>query len=220
MAEQLRNFYINGELLVSVKGRSDSLLLGDEAGIAEDDVAELGLTSDPVVVKMDYFHEELKVNAWGQNTPEVQVMGASCNILMQLVHFDSDVLEAVIRESLGGAPQFGQLSWAGATLGNGKVFGASGGLYGNHYISLNLTAQENPDRPYHFPYTYLQTPPFEFPLSTTKSILNLNFRAIAYVTDPYFFRTANGIEIIGAYGAQLLDRNLDGDIRLPEHDTS
>lgn len=205
------DFFIPGGMLISVVGRSDSFQL---AMPSSNIPTQLGLAIDKIEVTFDISHEELRVNAYGKNTPEVQCMGGAANVRMDVVHFDPEVLEACWRESQGGSPQIGMLSWAGALLGNSLPQFTAGGVAGNHFISLNLKPM-NPTgnstlTPYHFPYCYLQTPPHEIPLGSTYSLMRLNWRAIPYVPDPYNRRILNGIQLLGSYGATVYDHNLDG----------
>ena len=90
-----RDFYINGETMVYVKGRADSLLLGTRQ--------ELGLSDGMIRVIPDFRHHELNVDAWGEAPVDVQFMLATVTISMTLIHFDEAVLDDCVQESMGGA---------------------------------------------------------------------------------------------------------------------
>src|SRR5678816_1194987 len=105
-----RNYFVEGEAMVLVKGRSDSAIAN---------LSQLGLTSDQIVISVEYKHLEIGVNAYGYVPPEMQGMGMFARINMTLVHFDPTVLAACVGEALAGAPAFGQLGHAGALMGNG-----------------------------------------------------------------------------------------------------
>lgn len=189
-----RDFFINGETLVLVKGRADS-------GIGS--LSQLGLATDAIRVRIEFRHEDIMVDAWGKVPPEIQCMGGWATISMNLIHFDRQVMATCVAESYGGGTAEGVLVRAGARMGNnGARFAA--GL--NHYISLNLTSPVGGGGvgvvPWRFYSTYLASPMMEFPLGTEKSIVSLQWRAIPYTTDPYGGGT-------GALGTVLFDHILD-----------
>lgn len=188
-----RDFYINGETMVYVKGRSDS-------GIGT--LQELGLSTGPVTVSFDFRHRDINVNAWGDEIPpEVQWMLAGANVSMNLVHYDPSILDICVMESMAGAPAIGQMRRAGARMGNNGVRFAAGGLLGNHFIGLNL-ASPVAGKPWRFYFSYLTQSPIQYPLGTEKSVVTLNWRAIPYTTDPWGGGT-------GAQGTPLWDHTLD-----------
>jgi hypothetical protein len=188
-----RDFFINGESLVLVKGRADSSI---------GTLSQLGLTDGPIRVRLESRYLEIQVDAWGSEIPaEVQYKLSAVDISMNLVHLDRDVLDVCLMESMGGAPVIGQTARAGARLGNGLGRFAAGGALGNHYIGLNITSPVA-SKPWRFFFTYLVGPPMEFPLGTERSIVTLNWRAIPYTTDPYGAGT-------GAYGASIWDYTLE-----------
>ena len=200
-----RDFYINGETLVLVKGRSD-------CGIAA--LSELGLADSPVRISFDFHHADMNVDAWGTDIPvDVQWMLLGANITMNLIHFDKNILDVVVQLSMGADPvnnngSLTQMGRAGQRLGNnqprfGPAVGNPGTGYqaGNNYIGLNLTSPVL-GKPFCFFYTYLTGNPYELPLGTEKSVVPLNFRAIPYTQDPY----QGGL---GAYNQQLFSHTLD-----------
>jgi hypothetical protein len=206
-----RDFKINGETLCLVKGNPSSLI---------GTLSELGLSADPIRVRFDANHTDLKVNAWGDAPPEVQVMLGAATITMGLVHFDQAVLEACITESLGGGGlTFGQVARAGTRLGNncarfapnGTINPATGlATTGNHYIGLNLTSPVL-RLPYRFWYAYMTGPVFEYTLGAEATVAGVQFRAIPYVQDPYGGSPSQPLTVYGtgAQNAIIWDRTLD-----------
>lgn len=188
-----RDYFISGESLVLVKGRADSAI---------GSLAQLGLTDGPIRLTFESRYLEIQVDAWGGEIPaEIQYKLSAVQISMNLVHFDRDVLDVCLLESMGGAPTLGTTGRAGARMGNGLPRFAAGGVLGNHFIGLNITSPVAA-KPWRFFYTYLVGPPMEFPLGTERSIVTLNWRAIPYAVDPY-----NGG--LGAFGSPLFDYTLD-----------
>ena len=188
-----RGFVINGESLILVKGRADS-------GIGA--LSELGLTDGPILVKPDYRHMDIQVDAYGGEVPpEVQYKLAFATVTMSLVHFDPAILAICQMESQAGAPSEGQVGRAGALMGNGVARFAAGGTLGNHYIGVNITSPVI-GRPWRFLTAYMTGPPLQYPLGTERSVVVVNWRAIPYQIDPY----GGGV---GAYGQYIYDRTLD-----------
>jgi hypothetical protein len=187
-----RDFQITGECLVYVKGRADSAIGA---------LCELGLADGPINVSLKFNHEDIKVDAWGNAPPEIQWMLAEATVSMNLVHFDQDILDAVVNESMAGAPAFGQMRRAGARMGNNKARFAAGGSDGNHFIGLNLTAPVN-SKPWRFYYAFLAQSPAVFPMGVQKQVAQLQWRVVPYTQDPWGGGT-------GAQGSILWDRVLD-----------
>jgi hypothetical protein len=198
-----RDFFINGETMVSVKGRSDSDISA---------ITQLGLSDSQIRVTLDFRHLDLNVNAWGEMPADVQWMLAGANISMTLVHFDRAVLDVCLMESMGGVPNgaVGGMNRAGQRLGNNAPRFAAGGVNGNHLIGLNLSSTVGA-KPWRFFYTYLAAPPMEFPLGNERSIIVLNWRAIPYTQDPWGGSSSqpNTVAGTGAQGALLWDHTLD-----------
>lgn len=184
-----RDFQINGESLVKVKGMT---------GTAIGSLSELGLSPGPINVTFDFRHRDINVDAWGGEIPaDVQGMLAAVNINMPLIHIDYDILNACMRESMCGSSATGTLVRAGTRMGgNAARFAA-----GNHYIGVNILSPIIA-RPYRFLFSYLTGPPVVIPLGTEKSVFQLNWRVIPYTQDPW----GNGS---GATGQVLWDNNLD-----------
>ena len=194
-----RDFYINGESLVLVKGRSDSAI---------GSLSQLGLASDPITVSPGFKHKDINVNAWGEAPADVQWMLSDVNVSMTLMHFDSTVLATCWQLSMGGSLVEGQMGRAGQRMGNNQArftaatgSPATGNNSGNNYIGLNIASPVQ-GTPWRFFYAYLAQPPFRFPLGVEKSAVTLNWRVIPYTQDPY-----NGG--LGAYAYPLWDHTLD-----------
>lgn len=62
-----RGYQIEGEFMVSVKGRSDSLIGA---------LTELGLTSEPARISITSKRKDIHVDAYGDVAPETQAFGA------------------------------------------------------------------------------------------------------------------------------------------------
>lgn len=186
-----RAFYINGESMILVKGRSDSSI---------GTLSQLGMTSEPIRVQQDYKHLQIGVDAYGEVPPDLQGMGMMARVDMTLVHFDSTVLAACVSEAIV-APAEGQLGHAGALLGNGAVRFAPGILTGNKLIGLNIQSAIGA-QPWRFLYTALLGQPLVWPLGAARSLVQVSFVAIPYSADPW-----NAGQ--GSYGVTLFDHTLD-----------
>lgn len=183
-----RDFYINGESMVTVKGRSDSAI---------GSLSQLGLSADPIVVTCNFQHQDINVDAWGKAPADVQWMLADAMISMTLVHFDMTVLRTCVLLSMGGASNEGQVGRAGTRMGGNYARFAAG----NNYIGLNI-ASPVVALPWRFYFAYLANNPITFPLGTERSLVRLTWRAVPYVTDPW-----NGG--LGATNAYIWDRTAD-----------
>jgi hypothetical protein len=203
-----RDFRINGETLVKVKGGAH--LSGHVVG----NLTELGLAVDQITVVPKFRHQELKVNDFGPDVPaEVLTMLAEVMIRMNLVHYDHSALDVCIAEAMGGTGDFfteaGTLAPAGTPLGAGIALHASG----NHYISVNLLSPVL-DRPWRFRACYLADQPIEYPLGTKASVVSLTWRCIPYTTFTSVVSLSTsgqptvGGEILSS-GVVLWDRTLD-----------
>ncbi len=188
-----RQFYINGETMVLVKGRANSAI---------GTLSQLGLTQDPIQVMVEYRNLQIDVNAYGQVAPEMQAMGMMARVTMNLVHFDPDVLEACVQEAVGGAPSWGTLAHAGQLYGNGLArFAAGDNGGGNHYIGLNIQSAIGA-LPWRFYYAYLANNPLQWPLGAERSVVPLTWLAVPYSVDPW----NNGN---GSYNVSVFDNTLD-----------
>lgn len=187
-----RAYYVNGETMILVKGRSDSSI---------GTLSQLGLCSEPIRIGINYDHLDIRVDAYGNSPPEMQFMGAEATVDMTLVHFDNAVLQACVQESMGSTPAEGQLGHAGSLMGNGLPRFGAGGVNGNHFIGLNIQSALG-TQPWRFYYAQLAGQPLDFPLGAERSLVRLRWRVVPYSQDPW----NNGN---GSYGSILYDHVLD-----------
>jgi len=188
-----RDIFVNGETLVQVKGPSGS-------GIAT--LSELGLSVDPIRISPEFNRLDVMADAWGKAPFEEQWMLATVRVQMTLVHFDRAVLSTCVGLGMANATANGNttegvMARAGARMGNNVARFAAG----NCFIGLNLTSPIAAI-PWRFFYSFLDTPPYIFPLGTERSLVTLNWRVIPYTQDPY-----NGGS--GAAGYVLWDHTAD-----------
>lgn len=168
--------------MITVKGSSSAPLINT--------LQQLGLAASQIRISFDFKHSDVNADAWGKEPFEIQFMLAEANITMDLIHFDMPVLQDCLRESQGGAAgqaAEGTTPRAGARLGNNAArFAAT-----NHFIGLNISCPVGGGGvagsvlPWCFYFAYLTGPPVQIPLGTEKSILQCNWRAIPYTTDPW-----------------------------------
>lgn len=162
-----RDFYINGETMVSVKSSTFSL-------------TQLGLAEAPIQMTFDFRHKDILLDAWGSEIPaDVQYKLAAVSINMTLIHFDATVLDNCMALSMASS-MIGLTGRAGTRMGAGLGRFVSG----NRYIGLNL-ASPVAGKPYRFYYAYLTQQPVVFPVGTEKTVATCNWRAIPYTTDPW-----------------------------------
>lgn len=166
-----RDFFINGETMILVKGATDT-------GIPT--LSELGLAMDPVRIRPRFRHKDINVDAFGEGVPEVQFMLLDIQVSFTLIHFDQAILRECTRLAMGGpAGGEGTMARAGTRLGGGVGRFAPG----NKYVGLNLSSPVG-QLPWCFFFSYLTEQPFEWPLGTEKSMVPVTFRAIPFTTDP------------------------------------
>jgi hypothetical protein len=187
-----RAYYVNGETMTLVKGRSDSTI---------NELTELGMSQESISITIQSERRPIIVDAYGGKPPESQFFGAMAAVSMSLVNFDPDILEFCLTESWGSSPGVGQLGHAGALLGNGLARFAPGGVNGNHFIGLNIQSALG-TQPWRFLYAYLADNPIDWPIGAEKSIVRTSWESIPYSPDPW----NNGN---GSYGVQLYDHTLD-----------
>ena len=228
-----RDFQINGESLVRVKfGAHWTSGLATLSGVPQPSnpgVYELGLALDAVRIIPKYVHSDIFVDDYGPEVPaEVLANIAECQIRMNLVNYNKNVLDVCLSESLGGRPigisgaYMGMMAGAGIPLGNGRPLGASG----CHYISLNILSEQL-DFPWRFRASYMPVRPLELPLWPQYSKAAVEFRAIPYVYPPALtvlsgtggviigsgvFQSGTGVAVPGeicSSGAVLWDHTLD-----------
>lgn len=193
-----RDFYINGESMVSVKGNVNTTISA---------LTQLGLATDPITVTFDTRYKDMIVDAWGQFIPtDVQYFLSSVTIKMNLIHYDQAVLDVCLRESMGGIGVIGQTGRAG------QRFGGNVGRFaaGNHYIGLNLLSPVQ-NKPFRFYYAYMIGPAEVLTLGTEKSIASVTWRAVPYTNDPWGGGSAQPTTSpsTGALGAVIWDNTLD-----------
>ncbi len=180
-----RGYFVNGEVLVRVKGAAGSILATAPFLTAPN---QLGLCSDSVTITPNFRHMDVPVDAWGGDKgppPEVQWMLADVKISMTLVHYDDAVLKACLQHSMaagvdGVARGVGTLTRAGVRYGNDAAITAAG----NSFIQLYLSSPIG-GKPWYFPATIMTGPPMTIPLGVQRSLVQVNFRAIPYQADPY-----------------------------------
>lgn len=191
-----RDFQINGECLVKVKGAAGS-------DIAT--VQELGLAVDRVIVSPKFYHTAVHTDDFGPDVPaEVLWSLAECTITMTLIHYDNNILDVVIRESAAGR-SLGFMAGAGKPLGSYKP------LFDKdcHYVSLNLLSPQLGE-PWRFPTTYLAGTPAVYPLGVQATAVALTWRAIPY-TVPNPGSPGQPIKELKSKSTVLFDHNLDVD---------
>ena len=149
-----RAIFVNGPTLVTANGN------------------ELGLADAPITVSLTIDHEDVKADAWGNGTFDVQFMSAEMTVSMNLIHFDRTVLDTCVANAMATA-NIGQLA------GGGSLLRGTGSL-----ISLRLTSPIAA-KPWTFPNAFLHQAPMRFPLGTSKSVVQLNWRVIPSIADPY-----------------------------------
>lgn len=166
-----RDFKIGGEAMVYVRGRAGT-------GIAN--MQELGLSSDEISVSPQFLNEPINLDAWGNAPADVQTFLAQVSITINLIHFDRDILDICLNESLGGASAIGKLVRSGTRLGGGAA------LYDatNKFISLGI-ASPIEGKPWRFFTCYLDKQPATFPMGTRKQIVRTNWTCIPYTVDPW-----------------------------------
>lgn len=196
-----REFIFNGESLVRVKG-------GAHYGSRPIAVlSELGLTSDQIKVTPKFSHIDIRCDDFGPEIPaEVMYHLADVRISMTLIHYDREVLNVCIAESMAGAPlSLGPtiVPFAGTLNPAGTMMGGNLPLFssGNHYISLNIASPEI-HKPWRFPTCYLAQSPVEIPLGTQASMVVLNWRAIPYT---HYLSIGDATEELYSSGRVLWD---------------
>lgn len=171
-----RDFQINGETLINVKGPQLTLIQNTIA---------LGLASDEVRVIPRWIHSDIHVNDFGPDIPpDVQFQLAEVTIRMVLIHFDLNVLNTCIGLAMaqGGGIGLNGAVVDGVCAGAGQPMGGGWPLYNSscNLISLGLTSPQL-SQPWTFLASYISTPPVEWPLGVKAMMVPLTFRAIPYV---------------------------------------
>ena len=172
-----RNYFINGQCLVKVKGSTLSLYDGKGGG------AELGLTDVKgcVTISPNFRFRKIMYDDYGSEVPaEIMWLLQDVSISMTLVHFDADVLEGCISQSNGGVLA-GRVAGAGRPMGSGFEMYSNSGE--NHYITLYLSSPTG-GLPWRFISCYLDGSPIEWPISAERSLVYLEWKAIPYAKFP------------------------------------
>lgn len=173
-----RDFIINGEALVRVKGNGE-LAKPESSGLSPGDARtglwELGLADAGITITPRFYHMDVKADDYGPGVPaDVRWMLAEATIRMNLIHYDTDILENCIVESMAGGFG-GRMMGAGTSMGGGRPPMSSG----CHYISLNILSPVL-DQPWRFPTAYLSETPVTRSLGAGATIAECNWRAIPY----------------------------------------
>jgi hypothetical protein len=191
-----RDFRINGESLITVKGRQGSLL---------EDLQELGLTYTDVRIFPRFHHKDVLIDSYGPRMPaDVISYGMEALIQMTLIHYDREVLNACLGESVGidtvqlEVPD-GRPSKGGTMLGGQKAFGSED----NHFISVTITSPVE-RHPWRFPTSYVTGEIMEIPLGTKATIIQIIWRAI-----PYQKVSSSGDEEILPQNGKVWDHTAD-----------
>ena len=184
-----RDFHINGESLVLVKGASNTAISS---------LAQLGLAAGPIIVQADLAHFDLNVDAWGDVPADVQWMLGGLTITMDLIHYDRDVLNVCHSLSMGGALALtpGQMARAGTRMGGGFARFAAG----NRYIGLNIASPQE-GIPWRFFYAYIVSG-WTYELSVKRTVTQVTWEVVPYTQDPW----GAGL---GASNYPLWDHTLD-----------
>lgn len=184
-----RTFFVNGESMVTVRGNSSSSI---------GSTTQLGLSDGPIRISIEFRHKDIQVDAFGgEIPPDVQWMLAAASISMTLVHYDVNVLQSCIQESMASSSSEGTMSRAGDLMGGGNPLYSAG----NSYIALGILSPVG-NIPWRFYASYLTGNPITYPLGTEKSLVQMNWRAIPYAQDPWGGGT-------GAQGVILYDHGTD-----------
>ncbi len=180
-----REFNVFGEALVTVFGGAhlSGTPLHDEVdGMVSG--AELGLSLEQIKIIPRFHHKDMHVDDFGPDVPpEVMWNLADIRISMTLVHYDSDILDTCMGESMGGGGfdissggMGAYLFGAGALMGNLIAPLASG----NFFLGLKIVPNNITNQICYFPTCYLTGQPLEIPLGTQRSAVVLDWRSIPY----------------------------------------
>jgi hypothetical protein len=185
-----RQFVLNGETIAEVRGGVH--MSGAAIGV----MSELGLSVGQVTIEPQINFKSVYVNDFGPDVPpDVLTMLSSVKISMTLIHYDPEVLDICIGESMGNSipnlvensdAEGGFVQYVGGTLaGAGTPLGGLKRIFdsGWHYISLNLSSQVL-GQPWTFPKCYLNRQPVKIPIGTELSQVYMEWTALPYF-DPY-----------------------------------
>jgi hypothetical protein len=196
-----RQFVWNGETLVEVRGGVH--MSGAAIGV----MSELGLATENIRIEPQINFKNVNVNDFGPDVPaDVLSMLSSVKISMTLIHYDPEILDICIGESMGNsipnlvensAVDGGFVQYVGGTLaGAGTPLGGLKRIFesGWHYISLNLSSQVL-EQPWTFPKCYLNQMPVKIPIGNDLSKVEMEWTAL-----PYFDPLISGVN---GYGPAL-----------------
>lgn len=191
----VRQIVINGETLISVKGG----LHMSGRSIAE--LSELGLAVNGVTIEPELKYKGVHVDDFGPDVPaDVQWMLASVRVTARLVHFNPEILEVCLDESManGGwryaaGPLNSDVGRAGTLAPYGKLLGKRKRMYesGNNFFSVNLESEVLGD-PWRFRMCHLYERPLVLPLGAKASVAEVQFRALPYL-DPLVSGAYSGV---------------------------
>lgn len=171
-----RDYVVNGECMVQVWGGAH---LGEDQPVGM--LSELGLASEGVEITAFFKHKDVLTDDFGPVVPaEVMTQLSEVRIKMSLIHYDLEVLNICLNESLGGGNSL-SLPWpslvpaaAGTLLGNGVDVTHSG----CHFMRLYLSSPQL-QKPLRFLSTYV-VDQNEFKMGTERTVHDLLWRAIPY----------------------------------------
>src|SRR5437879_5338107 len=100
-----RDYRINGECLVQVKFGAH--LPAGQYGLGSSgsatNLSELGLASEGIRIVPQFNHSDMRADDFGSKTPaDVLWMMGEIAVHMTLVHYDLNVLDVCLAESMGG----------------------------------------------------------------------------------------------------------------------
>lgn len=171
-----REFVVYGEFLVEASGGR----LGGKQ--------QLGLTVGPVRIIPRYVHRDILTDDFGPLSPvEVMWRMGDALVAMELVHYDTEVMNKCISMSMGGGSfdtDPGDDSSLDGTYGpGGRILGYNRGLgtAANMFTTVYLTpTNDGLYEPYRFKACYLNGQPLEIPLGTERTIVRLHWRVVPY----------------------------------------
>ncbi len=162
-------------------------------------LSELGLcTRGGVTITPTFYHTPVNINEFGPNIP-VELLNdlMLVDVSFTLSHYDLDILNIMMAESVGGAPFTpgpsirpitGTFNKRGTLLGGGRQMYASG----NHLFSVGITWE---DFPFTFISCHLNGP--QFPVGVETSYPRVSVRCFPYV--PLFSGSLNQPTTSGMY---------------------
>lgn len=178
-----RAYQIYGEFMVNVRGGQH--LPSSVGGFNNNKIAQLGLTSEAVTIVPRFRHKEIYTDDYGKEIPaELMCYMADAQVNITLVHYDEDVLQICMQETMGGGDgSFSVLGNDGIMPRGGRLLGNNISMYfsGNHYLSVSLFPAASV-KGWRFTSCYLNSQPLVIPVGAERSLVQLSFRAIPYST--------------------------------------